>query len=112
MSKMFPKEWRTFENGSFHNGKLRGCGIAKYGSFGYYVGNFADGMRSGLGKMIWKDPERFCTMLPEYDATYLGQWKNDERHGLGEIKWGLKYRYKGYYRHDVRHKVTGTMIFN
>ena len=37
-----------------------------------YSGNFERGLISGYGKMIWSD-----------DSLYIGQWKNNQRHGEG-----------------------------
>jgi len=36
------------------------------------MGTFEDGMKSGHGEMVYSDPERYCTILPENNAKYIG----------------------------------------
>jgi hypothetical protein len=35
-----PDDWESLEDGRFHLGKLFGCGMARYGDQGYYLGMF------------------------------------------------------------------------
>lgn len=46
----------SLKNGIFKAGRLNGCGVARLGKYGIYVGNFADGVFSGWGRHIYTDP--------------------------------------------------------
>lgn len=100
-----------FPNGKFVSGKLTGGGMVKYGTFGLYYGGFSDGKRSGHGKMIYTDPDHCCNWFPETEAVYIGDWRNDKRHGLGKLNWNNGAKYEGKFNNDRRHNVIGKISF-
>jgi hypothetical protein len=98
-------------NGAFIAGKLQGAAYCKYGVYGTYQGAFKDGKRSGYGKMTYKDAEHQVPWFPETIGVYEGNWLNDERHGVGVMKWEKNISYEGQWRQDRRNNVEGKMVF-
>lgn len=103
---------KSVPTGKFISGRLTGAGMAKYGALGMYYGNFLDGKKSGYGKMTYTDVEHQCEWFPETEGEYIGEWKDDKRHGQGTMKWINGTKYEGKYNNDRRHNVTGKITFN
>ncbi|CAG9310596.1 unnamed protein product [Blepharisma stoltei] len=99
------------ESGNFKSGKLGGAGLAKYGIFGKYEGSFKEGCRAGWGRMTYSDPEHICSWFNETEGNYVGEWKDDFRHGSGVMTWPNGMKYEGRYIRDHRNHVTGKMTF-
>ncbi|CAG9313025.1 unnamed protein product [Blepharisma stoltei] len=97
--------------GEFRSGKLNGYGIAFYGKYALYEGNFQDGLKNGPGKISYTDPDHEVSWLPEFEADYEGEWKNDLRNGKGTISWPNGIKYVGNFKSDRRHNVLGTLYF-
>lgn len=97
------------ENGRFQAGFLNGCGVALYGEFGLYIGEFREGKRSGYGEMTYLNEDQECLHISETQGKYVGQWKSDMRHGKGKMTWRSGEVYEGMYRKDRRHNVQGTL---
>ena len=76
-----------------------------------YTGNFIEGKRHGLGKMVYTDKNHCLEFLGETEGEYLGQWKDDQRHGQGTMLWPSGIRYEGRFAQDRRHHVTGKLFF-
>lgn len=102
---------KALPKGKFVAGKLQGSAYCKYGVYGAYQGTFKDGMRSGYGKMTYKDTDHQISWFPETAGFYIGCWLNDERHGFGTMVWDKNVRYEGQWRQDRRHNVEGKMTF-
>lgn len=102
---------RALTQGKFFAGRLSGAGIAKYGFFGIYYGNFIDGKRSGFGRMKYSDPDHQCLWFPETEGEYTGEWKEDKRHGVGKMQWANGTIYEGAFNYDRRHNVKGKITF-
>ena len=102
---------KTLSPGKFVSGRLIGGGMAKYGTFGIFYGNFLNGNRSGYGKMTYTDPDHLCHWFPETEGEYIGEWKEDKRHGIGRMLWSNGTLYEGKYNFDRRHNVTGKVTF-
>mmetsp|Transcript_3058 Transcript_3058/g.4721 ORF Transcript_3058/g.4721 Transcript_3058/m.4721 type:complete len:636 (+) Transcript_3058:1017-2924(+) len=100
------------KKGSFWSGKLQGAGVAIYGAYGYYVGNFSNGKREGWGQMVYRDPQGVCEWFNEKEGEYLGFWKDDKRHGKGIMHWNEGSKYEGRFSNDKRHNVSGKMWFS
>jgi hypothetical protein len=103
--------WKSIEAGQFTSGKLNGRGIVRYGAYGVYEGEFKNGMRNGVGKMIYIDPGHAITWFPETEGEYSGEWKDDMRHGKGIMVWVTGLKYSGHFKKDRRSGVVGTMYF-
>ena len=103
---------KLLASGAFTSGRLNGAGMARYGSFGTYVGNFKEGYRQGFGKMHYTDLGHNCEWFPETDGVYTGEWREDKRHGIGTMVWGNGTRYTGMFYQDRRHNVTGVLAFS
>lgn len=98
------------ENGHFQGGQLTGSGIALYGEFGLYIGQFREGKRSGYGHMTYTNEDQECMHLGEAEGVYVGQWRQDLRHGKGKMTWKSGEIYEGQYRKDKRHNVQGSLL--
>ena len=100
-----------FAQKEFRSGKLKGPTIVRYGKYGYYEGEFKEGMREGIGKMTYTDPGHSVLWFPETEGVYEGYWKQDTRHGKGTMTWPNGLKYEGNFKKDRRHEVVGTMYF-
>ena len=98
------------ENGHFQSGQLNGSGIALYGEFGLYIGQFREGRRSGYGQMTYTNEDQECMHIGESEGVYIGQWRQDLRHGKGKMTWKSGEMYEGQYRKDKRHNVQGALL--
>jgi hypothetical protein len=77
-------------NGSFKIGLMHGNGSFVYNNESY-DGQFTNGKRNGIGKMIFSNKDE-----------YQGNWVNDVIEGNGRLMYGIEYdgskkTYKGYY---------------
>ena len=70
-------EGNYFFSLNVHVGKRTGQGEIIYPSGNYYIGNWKDDVKSGKGKMVWKDAGQI----------YEGEWDEDVQHGKGECRW-------------------------
>lgn len=111
-SKFLQSFHKFLPSGKFISGKLTGAGMAIYGNYATYIGNFKNGLRNGFGKMTYSDPEHNCEWLPETEGEYIGEWWEDKRHGLGEMLWKKGTKYVGKFIQDHRHNVTGIVTFH
>ena len=59
-----------------------------------YVGQFANGRRSGFGIMAFDDGQ-----------LYEGEWRDGKRHGEGTNEWAEGQAYHGMWRYDKMHGV-------
>lgn len=111
-SKVLEKKiGKNFPDGKFWAGKMQGAGMAKYGLFGVYYGSFIEGRRAGYGVMKYTDPEHLCEWFEETEGEYVGDWKDDMRHGNGTMTWPNGIIYTGGYNHNRRHHVIGKINF-
>lgn len=97
--------------GRFKAGALCGAGLAVYGDFGVYVGEFKEGLRSGYGRMAYLNEAMDCLEIADTIGDYEGQWKQDRRHGRGKMTYKNGIVYEGQYREDRRHHVCGSVQF-
>ena len=97
--------------GHFKAGALCGAGLAIYGDFGVYVGEFKEGLRSGYGRMSYQNESLECLEISDTIGEYEGQWKRDRRHGRGKMTYKNGIIYEGQYREDRRHNVSGSVQF-
>ena len=103
---------KLLATGTFLSGRLNGAGMARYGGYGTYIGNFKEGCRHGFGKMQYSDVDHNCNWFPETDGVYVGEWREDLRHGTGTMQWANGSRYSGKFNSDRRHNVTGILVFS
>lgn len=99
------------EPGRFLGGKLNGAGLVNYGIYGHYEGNFKDGKRHGMGRMLYTAQSKSCALFEEAEGLYEGIWNNDLRHGKGTMKWSNGIIYEGNFSYNRRHKVQGKVTF-
>lgn len=91
--------------GDFRNGLPHGQGVRTWRDtlpWGRYEGQWADGVRSGTGRMDFGN-----------GSTYEGGWRNDKREGQGTFRWnvnGVTGVYIGEWRNDKR-SGAGSEIF-
>jgi hypothetical protein len=88
------------EGGRFQAGLLTGSGIAVYGEFALYIGEFREGKRSGYGHMTYTNEDQECMHISELEGVYTGQWRQDMRHGKGKMTWKSGEIYEGQYRNS------------
>ncbi len=90
--------------GQWQNGKMHGEGTYTWSDGDTYAGQYANGKRNGEGTFTWADGQTYTgsyvdgaregqgTMIFAPDdssgrKSYVGQWKNNERHGTGTMAW-------------------------
>lgn len=61
--------------------------------------------------MTYQDQFHDCEWLMESEGEYIGEWKNDVRHGNGSMKWKTGHVYEGGFSSDSRHNVNGRLRF-
>lgn len=77
-------------DGEIENGMPNGVGIYKNKHMKYtYIGQFRHGKMHGFGLLTYRN-----------DNSYEGEWKNDERDGLGKMKTD-EMTYEGEFKHDT-----------
>ena len=96
-------------DGSFLNGVLSGASVVLYGAFGLYEGTLKEGKRSGFGRMTFTNSQSQCLNFTEAEGVYTGKWRNDERHGPGQMRWANGLLYDGEFVRDRRHNVRGVL---
>ena len=87
----------TWPNGDKYDGewlvdKFHGQGNLRT-TGGVYVGEFENGVRSGVGKQT----------LRMKKAVYEGEYKNGRMHGKGVYQWEDGSEYEGQYKDGLRH---------
>ncbi len=76
--------------GPWYQGKKYGVGTIEYDDGDIYNGNFENDMRSGFGtqkskKVVMIYDENKKEIVEYRDETYVGNWKDDQRDGSGEL---------------------------
>ncbi|XP_002964641.2 MORN repeat-containing protein 3 [Selaginella moellendorffii] len=89
-------KYRVVYKGHYKEGKKHGPGLL-HGAFGEtYDGNFAYGLRNGVGKQFYR-----CQLTNGFHV-YHGQWVNDKREGVGLLKMVNGDLYKGSFVNDMK----------
>lgn len=101
LSQKEGKGTETFANGDIYTGefsrdKFNGHGVLTTKG-GFYKGNFKDGLKDGIGIMMFKS-----------NCRYEGHWNRGRFDGRGLYIWSDGRRYEGQWNNGVR---TGLGIF-
>ncbi len=80
--------------GDIKDNQLYGYGIMEYQNGDVYKGAWKYGEKHGFGKIIYRDGDVSA-------GYYAGFWKNDIRHGRGELELPNLEKYKGYFENDM-----------
>lgn len=84
---------------------------------GTYTGDLADGIRQGIGVLVFANGDRYEGAFVQGfrhgrgvftsergNRVYEGEWRRSEKHGMGKEKWLVSGdRYEGEYQKDVFH---------
>jgi len=105
--------------GHWRCGTPNGFGVTEFVG-GFYIGNFVNGVRHGLGCLRWTSPEsggesKYCgffkndqfhgegTLINGSGDVYDGEMAKGVRNGLGSLTWAGSYNYQGEFKNDHMH---------
>lgn len=103
--------------GEFVHGKRNGIGTMHYPD-GHYYGQWCDGLENGKGRYAYKNGDvyegRFVNGSIEGEGTYwwsdngavyIGEWKNNLRHGHGVMQYSSEEWYDGEWCEGFEHGI-------
>lgn len=97
------------DTGALMNGRLQNLCSVSFTNGDYFKGIFKDGMPNGKGKMYYKTSVKSMITGIEYEtAQYEGNFRNGKRDGYGKMVWADGSSFVGTWKNDERHH--GTMI--
>jgi hypothetical protein len=83
-------------DGSFVKGKIDGIGQIVYKNSNYYKGNMKGSKRDGKGMMRYQISENL--EIRDDVGVYNGNWKRDQRTGMGKMNFDDKWEFNGDWR--------------
>lgn len=75
-------KWIGYSNGNFYLGELinedtfHGKGLFFYKDYGFYLGNWINGIKQGQGICVWFDQDNFNNDNINYKDTFIGNYLN------------------------------------
>ena len=83
--------------GNWKDDEFHGRGMAYFANGSRYEGMFNSHKKDGYGELFYKDND------PSIAGKYIGEFKNNVRHGFGVMTWENGDRYEGEWENDKYH---------